>query len=663
MSAGGNLWSDIPHSAPHGRKQHGGGGIRQAWGRAHEIELTGGILTPGSTRFPGKLGAICGGVHFGQEYDPAYAAAHAVDRGDGTRRQVRGIADEIGGDGCEAMKLLNFCIGQVQTVQIGSEPVKTAHIKAPIAEPWIVTEQGAQGDQRAVHPDKIYAFARPSYDYWGDRLRIDSKRWPDGFFGENLTVDELDEESVRIGDVFAVGNDVQLIVSGARTPCLKLAWRLSQPRSFQKTFALSRRTGAYFDVLAPGVVHPGDDIRRIAHDSGMPSIADVCDFVASHRPPPLEPLQRLLAMRRLSPTLRLLLGAKLDFARREAQAGEGRWPGWREFSIARIVEETPDVRSVYLRPTDRKAICPPRPGQFVAARMADHDGSAVTRTWSVSAFAPDMTEYRVSVKRQRGAGSRWMHRARPGAMLMLRAPAGEFALDMGSFRPVTLVAAGIGITPLMAMLQAQVLRPQAAPVHLIYGVRTAADLVFREELTALAASSPQVHLRFLYSGEAIAGRVPARISAETVIESLGQLHIELAGQRVDLPWHESDIYLCGPMEFCGGLKADFVARGANPDRIFFELFQAPAGTESTVSAAVVRFNRSGRECQWHSAEDLSLLELAERNGIEVEHDCRSGSCLTCRTTVLEGASSADTGDGAALLCIGRPTTSLLVLDR
>ena len=127
------------------------------------------------------------------------------------------------------MKLLNFCIGQIQTVQIGNEPVLTAHIKAPVAEPWLITDGGAEGDERAIHPDKIYAYSREGYDYWGNYLGVTPTRWPDGFFGENITLDKLDENELRVGDVLELGDEVRLVVAGARTPCAKLAWRLAHP--------------------------------------------------------------------------------------------------------------------------------------------------------------------------------------------------------------------------------------------------------------------------------------------------------------------------------------------------------------------------------------------------------------------------------------------------
>ena len=559
------------------------------------------------------------------------------------------------------MKLLNFSTGRIQTFKINGMAVQTAHVKTPVGEPWMIDENGAVGDRRAVHPDKIYAYARTGYAYWSDRLKVDPASWPDGFFGENLTLDTLDERDVRVGDVFAIGDQVRLVVAGARTPCAKLAWRLGQPRAFQRTFALSRHTGVYLGILETGAVRPGDMLRRVQHDPTMPSVADLCDYVASHDPPPLEPLERLLAFAHLSPTIRLLLGAKLDAAERAAALVEGRWRGWRPFVIDAIREEARDIRSVQLRPADGGPLCQPRPGQFVTARIAAADGTHILRSWSVSAFAHAMDRYRLTVRRQSGPGSNWLHRAEPGATLMLRAPAGRFVLDEG-FRPVAMVAAGIGITPLLAMLQAHLLRPSGAAAYLFYGARSPAELAFRDELDALAGRHPQLRVTYRYSRWADGAQAAARIDPATVVEGLADLHVVLEGRRIDLPWFEADIYLCGPGAFCAELRDGLIALGANPDHLFTEQFDAVVPDDSDVAHARIRFARSDLTVDWRAEEDLTLLAVAERAGLSVAHDCRSGACLTCKTRIVAGGVTAVAPDGEALMCIGRPATAELVLD-
>lgn len=562
------------------------------------------------------------------------------------------------------MRLLNFSVGKVQTVRIGTESIRTAYVKDPAAEPWIITDEGAEGDQRAVHPDKIYAYARTHYEYWGKYLGVDPSQWPDGYFGENLTFDALDEEELRVGDVFAVGDEVRLVVAGPRNPCLKLSWRLGQPQTFQKIFQRSRHTGVYFGVLSAGRVRPGDRAVRIQRRPELPSLAETADFAASHATPPLEPLRRLLAFEHLSKTIRFILGAKLDGAERAAATLEGRWQGWRTFAIQRIVEEAPEIRSFYLRPEDERALCQSRPGQFVTVQMRSADGGCITRCWSLSAYSHPMHDYRLTVRRQKGAGSNWLHQAAVSSTVKLRAPAGEFVLDGGSYRPVVLIAAGIGITPLLAMLHAHLARGEAgAPVYLIYGARTPAHVAFRDALEALASAHRHLTIHYVYSDSDAAGRPAGRITPQLVVSLLSDLYVMLGERRIALPWYESDTYICGPGAFCANLKQAFVARGANPDHIFFELFSAKPSEETLIDCAEVRFQRSGVSCTWRAEEDLTLLELAEKAGVEVGSDCRAGACLTCKTAVVEGAVTTDMGDGSALLCIGRPKTSRLTLDR
>jgi ferredoxin-NADP reductase len=295
--------------------------------------------------------------------------------------------------------------------------------------------------------------------------------------------------------------------------------------------------------------------------------------------------------------------------------------------------------------------------------MTGDDGRPVTRCWSLSAFGEYIDTYRLTVRRQSGPGSNWLHRAEVGATVELRAPAGKFVLDLGAFRPIVLVAAGIGITPLLAMLHAHLARGEgAAPVFLVYGARTPQEMAFRDELDALADAHPSLHITYAFSQSDAHGQPPSRVTPEMVIEVLGDLHVVLHDTRIPLPWFEHEAYICGPGGFCAEIKGALVARGANADNIAFELFSAPESEASDIEVAEVRFARSGVTCAWSADDDFTLLDLAEQAGLEIASDCRAGSCLTCKTPVLSGETTGDFGDGSALLCVGRPKTAALVLD-
>jgi ferredoxin-NADP reductase len=394
----------------------------------------------------------------------------------------------------------------------------------------------------------------------------------------------------------------------------------------------------------------------------MPNVAETAEFAASYATPPFAPLKRLLEFEHLSRTIRHILHAKLDAAERAASASEGRWRGWRRCVIDRIVDEAPEIRSFHLKAEDGEYLCQPKPGQFVTVRMSGGDGS-LTRTWSLSSYAHNLEHYRLTVRRQQGPGSRRLHDLNVGAVLDLRAPSGNFVLDMGGFRPVVLIAAGIGITPLYAMLQAHLGRGQTgAPVHLIYGGKTPADIAFRTELNVLAAANPSLHMTYVYSSSGEGGRAAGRITPQLVIELLADNYVMLGDRRIPLPWFENDTYLCGPGAFCAEIKDGLVAGGANADHIFHEFFSRIATVNAHLESADVYFNRSNVRCNWHADVDLTLLELAEQAGITLKSECRAGACLTCKTAVLDGAVTADLGEGWALLCIGRPKTRRLILD-
>jgi uncharacterized protein len=343
---------------------------------------------------------------------------------------------------------------------------------------------------------------------------------------------------------------------------------------------------------------------------------------------------------------------------------------WRPFRIAAIHKESASVRSLVLEPADGGGLLPHEAGQHVPIRLRlPGDADPVIRTYTLS-VAPSDGIYRISVKKE-GAVSRHLHeQANVGDVIEARAPAGAFTVDAHAPRPAVLIGAGIGITPMVAMLRHIVyegLRTRRVrPTWLFQSARTSDDLVFAREIDALVAGAGGAVRVVRVSTQDEGGGEPRRISAQLL--------------RERLPFDDYDFYLCGPGGFMQSMydqlrgmmiadscihaeafgpsalvrRADVAAREAEP---------APAGEPMPVV-----FMRSGKEARWQPGGG-SLLDLAEARGLTPDYSCRTGSCGTCRTRILEGTVSyrqrpaADLADGQALICCAVPAAGgRLMLD-
>jgi uncharacterized protein len=301
----------------------------------------------------------------------------------------------------------------------------------------------------------------------------------------------------------------------------------------------------------------------------------------------------------------------------------------------------------------------------------------VQRTWSLSDYASDPTTYRISVKREPGGTvSRWLHdEVGAGMELQVRAPAGRFVLDRGAFKPVVLIAAGIGITPLLSMAKSHIARgPSAPPLHFIHCVRDGSSAIFPSELRELAAL-PGVSVDHVFSqprpsDAACHGyRASGRLTLDVLEDLLGDTHIIHGGRRINLPWYDCEVYLCGPAAFQDSLLAQMVERGVDTARIRRESFLPPPPdvSASVVQSAAVVLERSGRVLQWSASEPLTLLELLERHSIEWPNVCRTGICHTCRCELRGGEVARQVVThgverGSVLLCCSRPASAQLILD-
>ncbi|RQR69741.1 MULTISPECIES: pyridoxamine 5'-phosphate oxidase family protein [unclassified Burkholderia] len=340
---------------------------------------------------------------------------------------------------------------------------------------------------------------------------------------------------------------------------------------------------------------------------------------------------------------------------------------WRPLRIAKIVDEARAIRSFHFDAADGDALPAYEAGQHLTLRVALPDEASPTiRSYTLS-DAPGASHYRITVKRE-GRVSAWLHdHARAGMTLDAQMPRGRFTFDVASPRPAVLVSAGIGITPMIAMLcRALADDAPSRRVVFVHGARDTADRPFAAELTRIADADPRVSLHWFDSrpqrdGAARPGRV------------------DIAQLKRILPFDDYDFYLCGPAAFMRDMYDGLRALNVPDERIRFEAFGPSSVVRSATRAAgappaasvPVVFRRSARDAAWTPA-DGTLLEFAEGRGVAVPSECRSGSCGTCATRVLSGAvdyvqaPDAPVEPGCALLCVARPATGTmeaLVLDR
>jgi MOSC domain-containing protein YiiM len=185
----------------------------------------------------------------------------------------------------ELMKVVSVNVGLPQTVQWRDQPVTTGIFKSPVEGPVALRKHNLEGDQQAdlsVHggPTKaVYVYPVQHYTYWRDELPDVDFGW--GHFGENFTVEGMNEQSIYIGDEFSVGTS-RVVVTEPRMPCSKLSVRFGRA-DMPKRFLQSQRSGFYLGVVEEGEVQAGDPIELLSkHPDGL-SVADVTSLYTTER--------------------------------------------------------------------------------------------------------------------------------------------------------------------------------------------------------------------------------------------------------------------------------------------------------------------------------------------------------------------------------------------
>jgi uncharacterized protein len=378
---------------------------------------------------------------------------------------------------------------------------------------------------------------------------------------------------------------------------------------------------------------------------------------------------------------RSLLRARLEqlktpVAQVALQKGQA-WAGFRKFRIEGKVLEADSICSFYLAPHDGRALPAYLPGQYLTFKLAVPGQSReITRCYSLS-DGPEHTDYyRVTIKRlapppggtERAPGlisSHFHDRLQVGDIVDVKAPSGHFHLDVEHRGPVVLVGGGVGVTPVLSMLNYIASAPGNREAWFFYGVRNGADHMMKEYLKELASQHENIHLVVCYS----APRPEDRLGED--YHHAERVSVELFKRLLQV--NNFDFYVCGPPPMMESLTRDLGEWGVPEDRIRFEAFGAASVkkvaqvTQPAAAAGAafeVEFARSGKKLLWTGGG--SLLELAEANGIRMESGCRAGSCGTCATALREGQvdylrkPDFDIEKGTCLTCISVPKGALSI---
>src|SRR5262245_48203235 len=382
-------------------------------------------------------------------------------------------------------RLLSVNVGLPQDIDWRGRKVYTAIWKSPVQGRRLVGRLNIDGDgQGDLHGHggehrAIYCYQIDAYRYWEKRLGRSDFTY--GQFGENFTIDGLADDEVCIGDRYRIGSAL-FEVTQPRVTCYRVGIRMNEPR-MAALLTGSGKPGFYMRVLEEGEVGAGDEIIKAGEEQERMTIAQVNAllYLGDH---PREKLEQALRLKALPAGWRSSFEALLESevagteaagagAPGTAAVGAGATgkraignaglapvaaahaaaPGFRPLRVARIDRETSDVISLELEPEDGRVLGMPLPGQFIVLRLRPEPGGPpLYRSYSLSG-PPSSERYRLGVKVEPhgAAGTYLSTRVQAGDTIDVSEPRGNFVLEPGD-DPVVLVSAGIGVTPVLAML-------------------------------------------------------------------------------------------------------------------------------------------------------------------------------------------------------------------
>lgn len=335
------------------------------------------------------------------------------------------------------------------------------------------------------------------------------------------------------------------------------------------------------------------------------------------------------------------------------------------------ITEAPDVVSLNLVSTDGLPLFPFSGGQHIAiAERVSGEQRPLERDYTLSSYQERPESYRVTVKREPGdtdgehssLSSRLHGEVDTGDVVETRPPSGEFTLPAPLTRPLVFVSAGIGVTPIVAMLQELAERAPDHPVWIIHGARNRTAWALRDEMRALTDRLVNAHWHIRFS-QPSNGDVPT-------VDYDEQGRVDLDTLKGVLPFDGYDFFLCGPDDFLTELYAGICELGVDPALIHVESFgiqgdqshTTPTDTVLPVPRSV-HFTKSDVHVTW-TPDRGTLLDFAEKAGIDAPYSCRTGMCGTCSHQLVAGNVryvrniTARPAAGHILLCSAIPASDV-----
>lgn len=379
-------------------------------------------------------------------------------------------------------------------------------------------------------------------------------------------------------------------------------------------------------------------------------------------------------------TLRTRVLAETRQGEIQRQIASSTWSGLRKFRVSKITNDATDIRSFYLVPHDGKSFPEFEPGQYLTFNLKLKDREKpLVRCYSLSSSPFEKKHYRISIKRldpprdmpgvAAGLSSNFFHNdLTEDDIIDIKAPAGNFTLDISKQRPIVLIGGGIGITPMLSMLEGICGVGSTRETWLFYGIRNGAECIMRDRIKELSADHENIHVQFCYSNP----RDQVDI-LEQDYQYNGRVTPELL--KTTLKSNNYEFYICGPGPMMESLTSGLKEWGVPDADINFEAF-GPASIKKTSAASqnltlapetkvTIEFSKSSKIIAWDDT-CTSILELAEDNNITIDSGCRAGSCGTCVTALKSGEVSYVEEPGtlpetsSCLTCISVPKTNLIL---